>query len=980
MDSDSLNPDQIRQEKSRLYLAALDAFDQGRPADALAQMDRWAELDQQAPETPGEQLNAIQRFHQQARDEAQALRATQNNIRQLIAFGQAQQAQAICDEVLTRYPQDPVLIELKAQANAEVAGPSAPASPPPPPVAATPAPPSREQDAALLRRFLEKGVLVTQGSTEERILKAAGDVALRHPADSEIQSLAQQIRVAFGGQAQAPAPPVPTPPPAASVPPAPELPAPPAFPDLFGAPPDAPAASVSTTPSAKPFEAPDEPPPLPPLPQPVGSAPTPPVPPPTGFPDFLEAAPPPPPVPPKPAPKPAPKPGPKPSLPGSIGQSPKLRYGLIAAGVLILLLGIVAIARKALAPSDPGAVQVSIQTTPPGATIRIGGENKGLSNLSLALPPGDYQAEASLEGYEPATTRFRVEAGQPFNVQLTLDPWRPVFRLYSESEEGSATLAGRALTAGPSGDAFLEGIEDGDYELRYTSRGGEAGATVRFAGSGVPSLAEPPTVKNLVLILVHQRGETAVVYASAAGASAGIDGRDPEPIPPEGRSFTQLTPGSHTLSVEDGKMVRTIPLQTGGAPTVNAYIFAPPAADKGSLLLLAGVDGAEVTLNGRRHWQLTRNGQVRVGSLGPGTYQVRVSREGYEPAGPQRVEVLAGEETRIELPLKPVARVATLQIAGPAGAQVFVDGSEVGTIDAGGSFSTPVSPGSHTIELRRGSARSRPVTRSFTAGETWRPPASELALAQPDGTVRFDINPASATLLLRRQGEPESQGRPVKGPTLTLAEGSYILVAAAPGYTSSQVVFAVQPGTTVNVPLRLSAAAVEVAKPKVSTFGMADFDEPNEWDMQNGWAVRRGGNYATYSRTPTSGVFTFTVQLRRGKRVQWFLNHKDDRNHILFRIDRNNFYRLMVINGRTNELAKVDHGLKNPNTFEMRITVSATSIRHEIRRNGEWAILDDWRDVGASPVAGKFGFYIPGGKFLTGSDEYALKDFVFSPR
>lgn len=974
MDSDSLNPDQIRQEKSRLYLAALDAFDQGKPADALSRMDRWAELDQQAPEAPGEQLNAILRFHQQLRDESQALRSTQNNIRQLIAFGQAQQALAICNEVLARYPQEPVLLQLQAEASAELA-PSAPASPPPPPA---PPAPSREKDAALLRRFLEKGVLVTQGSTEERIVKAAEDVALRHPADSEIQSLAGQIRIAFGGPAHAPAPPVPTPPPAAPVlpPPAPpEPPAQPSFQDLFGAPPEAPAAPTITTPPKPPVTPPDEPPPLPPLPPLGGSSPAPPPPPPSGFPDFSDAAPPPP-LP----PKPGPKPGPKPSLPGSLGQSPKLRYGLIAGGVLILLLGIVAIARKALAPSDPGTVQVNIQTTPPGATIRIGGENKGVSNLAIALPPGDYQAEASLEGYEPATTRFRIEAGQPFNVQLTLNLWRPVFRLYSESEDGSATLAGRALTTGPSGDAFLEGIEDGDYELRYTSRGGEAGATIRFAGSGVPALAGPPTVKNLVLILVHQRGETAVIFTSAAGASAGIDGRDPEPVPPEGRSFTQLSPGSHTLSVEDGKMVRTIPLQTGGAPTVNAYIFAPPAADKGSLLLLAGVDGAEVTLNGRRHWQLTRNGQVRVGSLGPGAYQVRVSREGYEPAGPQRVEVKAGEETRLELPLKPVARVATLQIAGPAGAQVFVDGSEVGTIDAGGSFSTPVSPGSHTIELRRGSARSRPVTRNFTAGETWRPPASQLALAQPDGTVRFDINPASATLLLRRQGEPESQGRPVKGPTLTLAEGSYILVAAAPGYTASQVVFAVQPGTTVNVPLRLSAAAVEVAKPKVSTFGMADFDEPNEWDMQNGWAVRRGGNYATYSRTPASGVFTFTVQLRRGKRVQWFLNHTDDRNHILFRIDRNNFYRLIVINGRTNELAKVDHGLKNPNIFEMRITVSSTSIRHEIRRNGEWVILDDWRDVGSNPAAGKFGFYIPGGKFLTGSDEYALKDFVFSPR
>lgn len=949
MEPASGNLDNIRQEKSRLYLAALDAFDNGQPANALAHMDRWADLDADAPEAPGEQLAAIQAFHQQVRDECQSLRAAQNNIRQLVSFGQADQALTICNEMLAKYPGDSVLLELQASARTALAAGGSGAAPPP-----APAGPSRDEDAALLRRFLEKGILVTQGKTAERILKATEEAAGRHPGDPEIQSLARQVRIAFEAPIEPPAAAPPPPPPAAvpapppPVPPPPPVasesePAPPPLDFMPPGPPDlSPPPAAAAPPSGDPFAPPPVPPPLPPPPPKAGK--------PAGA-----------------------------MVPAPAGRSRILTFGLIAAGLVIIILGVIAIVRS-LAPPPVQMVQVELRTTPPGAAIRVAGENKGLSDLSLTLAPGEYQAEASLEGFEPATTRFRVEPGTPLTVELALTPWRPVFRLYSEAEEGSITFAGRALTPGQGGDALVDGLDDGEYEFRYSSRASEAAATVRYDGSSMPLLVAAPKVKNLILILVHQRNDRVVVQTNVTGAAASMDGGASEPIPPEGRSFTQLAPGSHTLNVEDGKMVRTIPLMTGGGPAVNAYLFAPPASDKGSLLLVAGVDGAQVMINGRRHWQLTRNGRVRVSGLAPGAYKVSVARDGYESTDTRQVEIAAGSEAKLEFTMKPVARMATLRLSGPAGAQVFVDGNLAGTIEASGSFSAPVSPGSHTIELRRGTARSRAITHNFTAGETYQPVSTELALAQPDGSVRFEVTPASARLLLRKQGEPESAGRPVNGTTITLPEGSYTVVASAPGHTSSQVVFAVPPGGSVNVPIRLAAAAVEPAKPKVTTLTMADFDEPNEWDNQAGWHVKRGGNYSTFSRTPTAGVFTFTVQLRRGKRVQWFLDHRDDRNHLLFRADRNNFYRLTVVNGRTNELAKVDHGIRNANTFQMRVTVRRDSIVHEILRDGQWVVLDEWKDMSADPTRGKFGFYIPGGKFLTGSDEYALKDFQFSPR
>lgn len=846
--------------------------------------------------------------------------------RKLQSLGDPDGAVAIVRQGLEKYPGEPRLETLLAELQPAEAAAAAPGEAY-----------VRAVDIAMLRRFLEKGDLVREEKTAGRVLKSLEEIDQRFPADLEIQSLIIQVRALFA------------PPPPAAPPPAPP-PAPPAqaAPSPFDFSPAAPAA-----PSPFDFTAAAPTAPEPPKPTPEAAVPPAPVPPPPAAP--------PPPRPPQPPAGPAAKPA-------------LLRYGLIAAGVIIVLFGVITIARKALTPTVT-LVPVEIRTNPPGAAIRIAGENKGVSNLTLNLAPGDYLADAALEGYQPASSRFTVEAGKPLTVDLPLSPWRPVFRLYVEAEDGSATLAGRELATGAGGEASVENLDDGDYELRYASRAGEVAATLSFTGNAMPLLAAPPKVKNLVVVLVHQQGDRAVVYTSHPKALASVDGGTPEAVPAEGLTFRQLAPGAHQLSIEDDKMVRAIPLQAGGAPSVNAYIFAPPAADKGSLLLIAGVDGAEVFVNNRKHWQVTRKGQVRVAGLAPGNYQVRVARDGYEAVEPRRVEIKAGEEARVEFAMKPVVRMATLRITGPAGAEVLLDGSPIGALDSSGAFSSPVSPGSHTVELRRGAARSRVITHNFTAGQAWQAPGAELALVQPEGAVRFELSPAGTTLMLRRQGEPESQGRRVSGPTINLPEGSYVVVGTAPKHTPTQVLFAVQPGATVNVAVRLSPVA-EVEKPKAVVLGMADFDEPNGWDMQQGWAVRRGGNYATFSRTPTNGVFTFTIQVRRGKRLQWFLNFVNERNHLLFRVDRRQFTRLSVVNGRAMELAKAEHGAEG-NTFEVRITVSGANVTHEMRVGGQWVKVDSYQHP-ADVSAGKFGFYIPGGKFLTGSDEYALKDFQFT--
>jgi len=69
---------------------------------------------------------------------------------------------------------------------------------------------------------------------------------------------------------------------------------------------------------------------------------------------------------------------------------------------------------------DKVAVQVS--TTPKGATIYVDGNQMSKKTPNkISLPPGDYQVELKLEGYNPVTRRVTVEKDTPLTINEALE-------------------------------------------------------------------------------------------------------------------------------------------------------------------------------------------------------------------------------------------------------------------------------------------------------------------------------------------------------------------------------------------------------------------------------------------------------------------------------------------------------------------------------------------------------------------------------
>ena len=67
-----------------------------------------------------------------------------------------------------------------------------------------------------------------------------------------------------------------------------------------------------------------------------------------------------------------------------------------------------------------GIQQLTVLSTPPGATVAIDGSPLGVTPLSVELKPGAHTALLSMRGFSDAASNFDLPAGAPLDVTVTL--------------------------------------------------------------------------------------------------------------------------------------------------------------------------------------------------------------------------------------------------------------------------------------------------------------------------------------------------------------------------------------------------------------------------------------------------------------------------------------------------------------------------------------------------------------------------------
>ena len=363
-------------------------------------------------------------------------------------------------------------------------------------------------------------------------------------------------------------------------------------------------------------------------------------------------------------------------------------------------------------------------------------------------------------------------------------------------KSGQVSLDGQPPVDLQDGNFVNDGIAlSSEHTFSLTQAGKESLAiSFRAEPGGMVTLSTPIKVKDVSAVVIATLASSARVYASDTSLKGGLKDSTPQAIPPEGLEFGGIT-ASTEITLDDGKSQRTLPMEVGNAPTLTISLANDP--NQGTLEVEVSVPGAELSLDGRKPRPLHAGRNYR--GLEPGPHTIRVSKEGYEPVE-RKVEVKKGEMLHLGvIELKPVVRTASLVIEGATReAEVLIDGTARGVVGGDGSFRVDdLSPGAHTVTLRKADFEDKQISRTFTVGQPVRISGAEGQLT-PFGTLDFRVTPQSASITYKRAEEAQARAAE-NGKTVHVRAGRYLVTATANGNRERQETVTVEAGKSLPI-------------------------------------------------------------------------------------------------------------------------------------------------------------------------------------
>jgi hypothetical protein len=552
-------------------------------------------------------------------------------------------------------------------------------------------------------------------------------------------------------------------------------------------------------------------------------------------------------------------------------------------------------------------------------------------------------------------------------VRLQLPPLPPSLRLVSDLEGGEVLLDGKAIGK----------IEDGEFELQLAA--GQTGEhTVEVVGTGhraslafdvrpgqAPRLKAPVTTQYLTAAVITGLGSEAVLQGDSQVTTASLN---EEALPSQEAGswrLSGLSEGDHELTLARGRQEHSLTFRSGPAPALTAFLASEPRF--GQLRIRTGEDDVRVFLNGRPYRRMTKNGEIVV-PVSPSQYTVRVEKNGYEIPAEQVVAVQRGERVSLNFDLAERRRDATLIVRnGFPGAEVMLDGEPLGRIGPNGVLqASGVSPGVHSVLMRKAPYKPKAIEQAFVAGQTHE---FDGLLERAVGTLQIDVNRPQQDLRVTLRREGESIERVISDTMLNLAEGTYTVKASAAGYEDAIASVHLSADQIKVASLRLEPRQAE--EPAV---GLEDWATRPAAYREGETLVLGGEKYALSPNQPTAGTYEFAAKIRKGRRLEWFVNYVNQNNYALYQLSKDYLQRIQVVNGEKSAPFRLTHSLDPDTIVRVQIEVTKDSVVHKIMQNGEWAVIDRMVHTGAGFAEGSFGFHVPG------RSEIGLEDFRFIPR
>ena len=649
---------------------------------------------------------------------------------------------------------------------------------------------------------------------------------------------------------------------------------------------------------------------------------------------------------------------------------------VVVAGIIV---GGVVIARsrhQVVKPIVAATFKVMVRSSPDGAAISVDGKPCGSSTCVLQLAPGNYRADATLTGYQNATAAFTVTAdhGAPAEIRLILESPPAQISLSTDLSDGTLSVDGESAAQIQGGETEVPRMAPGKHVLQIQSSAAKATLALDFTSGGLPKLTAPIEVQGVNAVIISRYGSDAIVYSSAVGVPATVDGNPAGSTSATGLELKDLAPGPHEILMTINGLPRKFPFESSANSGIVASLFTEK--NVGSLRIITGDDDVAVYLNGQKYKRATTRGRLLV-FLAPKQYTVRVEKPGLW-AAEQTAEVRRGEDAQLTFKLAPAK--ATLEIHGaPPGTEVWLDGAQIGSARDGTFSFANVEPGKRMVALKNDRFKSIQAEYLFEPGKSI---TVEGALQSSSGSLKIEVSPGGIDgLQLRLLREGETQERTVSEAELSLPEGTYRVTGSAPQYQEAIAAVRVVAGRGAVATLAMKRAeklpASSPAKASAG-FSMEDWVKASGstpslsgWTREGKLWVKHGGEFTVAPINPTAGSYIFTAIMLKGKRLEWVVNYQDDKNYDLFQLDDKNLVRTQFAGGKKSDSTRIPHSIKTKDYVSVQVAVTSSSIVHSFLVDRQWHVVDKWDRPGGG-LQGKFGFHVPG------RDQLGVSDFRFT--
>lgn len=673
---------------------------------------------------------------------------------------------------------------------------------------------------------------------------------------------------------------------------------------------------------------------------------------------------------------------------GPTGPPKKKPRSWIAVGVVAGLLAVSIplvwlIKKQKTATNQSAACTLSVVAGPAGARVFVDGQERGVANpdLELKLAAGTHELEARLAGYSTVRQQLEVRAGVHVPLNLAFTP-SVILRL-SGPVGLKASIDGGAAVSMPGGQLVRELTAEKHSVRIWNGRGSELEFSFEVAPTGLPVFLAPPRNKEFNALLVSNFGDQTHIVSAAQGVRVKVNGKPAGMLGKEGLDLPNLPAGTQHIELGEGNERRTKSIETSAERTLSVLIDAE--ANTGNVIVETGLGGVQVAFlrSGKAVLEVTTeaDGKFRVVGLPALTYDVQVSKPGFEADAPRKtVKILRGQDQTVAFQLHKKVVFASVLVRTNPGARVFVDGRESGTATENGLLQIQnLAVGEHKIEVQLKQFAPKSITATLKEGSG----NPEVALQLSDrlrAGVTILRTPGSR-LSYRQQnalGEMpvmEKEGRL----TLSLPEGRYTFSARLENHQDVIKDVTLVAGDTSTLDLQNPVAKFEeqgLKDPMDAAWGKG------VWELEGdtGWYVRKTPGWLAFPRTPVYGVITFTPALSSGgkigrmfglgkEKLEWRLNFVNEKNYLDFILKEGSFESSEVTEGKRSVHAKVKGvRLNKDNSPNIQIIVTQAGIEHSV--NGQ--TIDKWDRAGSG--AGAFGFIVEPNKPLL-----LQHDFRFEP-